>query len=659
MSDFIDEFFDNSPMIQFRCSGCTQLLEISAAHIGKKMRCPACYRESVVPEKSVEAPSEDMLYGVEQKPSDTRDILLKGQRFLTFPCSTCFTLISVLPNQAGKREVCPECGTKNIVPDLLKKEETLQAAAPQVSPPTVEIYGMETAAPPKIEEETASEESEDAEFPKEFPVHCPMCRTLLYAREEQIDTVLKCPDCDHDVPVRESHRPRKKTKFQPKFYEGGTDFAILEKEKLPPDAKLIPVVCSLCQTLMYATMDQEGLEKECPDCGRMNRIVVPKNQHLLTAAELFPAHSEYMLNDGVVFKRPAPRFNVDYRTVDGSLDNRKPQPTDGKDFVVDPESIRRESPEERRQRRLRKKNQTEDVDIEAFEEDGELKGTRVVWERPQLPDRPFTARFWKFFLFPGLMTRLAVTIILFCLAAPNLVYVIRNDSGIESGGYGNALGVIAYMFRIIFGGLLTLFGTMYLINTALAVFNTTSNGGDEVEDWSEFSLAGGMFLLYYFGVAILAGLLPELCWRLYLSTTGSKQTVPGYISALSGTAAFFLFPILLMFMLESSTMNFFRSGVFRSFFAVPLSWFRFFLLSVPAAAIPGFLFYKTFFADAWNHPNQLAFLLAVTLPVFLLAYFRLMGRLAWIIEDTLTLAVETSEEDNPDGDTDNTDEDFD
>lgn len=627
MSDFLFE-----PVIRFRCGGCTQLMEVPERHAGKKFRCPACFKESIVPQKSIEeTPPEDLLYGVEHIPSDTRDIL-KGQSFITFPCTTCFTNISIPPKDADQTFECPECGTMNHVPQSLKPGSADQMKQSPAIEKTVEVYGVSGGNAYGLSGEKLLE----------FPVHCPMCGTLLYARENQIGTILKCLDCEHDVPIRESDRPKKKDEFKPKFYEGGTDFAVLEGEKPPPNVKLIPVVCSLCQTRMYATVDQAGQEKECPDCGRMNPIVMPPDEKLLTVEELFPAHGEYTV-DAKPPKRPMPRINVDYRTVEGSLVFREPQPTDGEDLVLDPEIVNRDSPEERKKKR--KKKFEEEAAVEPFGDGGEVKNATFAWERPKPPAWPFVTRFWKMFTYSALVMKLGVSAFILFLGLPLVHFVLTQDAGV---GSAHPLYSVAYLFRLVIGFVLTFGAVAYLCSTLLAIFSTTSNGGDEVADWEPFSIAGGILNCYFFGIAILAGLLPELLYRMYLSLSGLNTELPWLVSLGSGVLACFLFPVVLMLILEGSTLNFFKSGVFRSFIAVPSAWTQFYMLSLPLIAICGFLFYRTFFGDAWNAPNAMVALLAFLIPLFAAMYFRLLGRLGWVIEDAIGIPDDEEEEEDTD-----------
>jgi len=638
----MNEFFDDNPLIRFRCGGCTQWLEVPVGNVGKKFRCPACFHESLVPEKSVESPPEEMLYGVTGSPSDVRDILKKQEKFISLLCGTCHTLISVPQDKAGTQMACPDCGTFHRVPESDEKPVDSSPTDKNASAANVEIYGVEGGDTSGVAE---TENFGVAGVEKEtFPVYCPMCGTLLYATEDQIGQKLKCPDCEHDVPVREVHRPLKKETFQPKFYEGGTDFNILEGQKLPPDVKLIPVVCSLCHTLMYATYDQAGQEKECPDCGRMSLIIAPPVEELLTAAELFPPQEEYNVNEDLSADRPVPRFNVDYRTVSGSLHRRKPQLTDGEDFNINPEDVKKGDPRKRKKGKKRELEKQEE--IEAFDDEGNYKGLSIHWKHPELPSRPLTARFWSIFFHPSQIVRIGALLFFLCLSAPLISAVLAGSAAnIHPGaGIGAAGSAVGFLAIFLVGGIILLFSGMYLIIISMAVFSTTSNGGDEVADWGEFSLATGVLALYYLVAAIVPGILPEVVWRIYAEKTGTGN-VPAFMTPLSGLAVFLLFPVIMMAVMESSNRFFFRRGVFRSFFLVPAAWLRFYLLSLLTVIVPGGLLLVLLFGYS-QMVSWICFALVICLPICTIAYFRLLGRLGWIIEDAFRKKQQTEEEKN-------------
>ena len=90
----------------------------------------------------------------------------------------------------------------------------------------------------------------------------------------------------------------------------------------------------------------------------------------------------------------------------------------------------------------------------------------------------------------------------------------------------------------------------------------------------------------------------------------------------------------------------FAKNILVSLFRQPFAWFRFYLLT-------GILFVLSdgcfSIATTWSASNGVGFLVLTTLFVFLFAiqslfFFRLLGRLAWLIEETARKKCELEEE---------------
>lgn len=88
---------------------------------------------------------------------------------------------------------------------------------------------------------------------------CPSCSVVLKGKLSDAGKQRKCPKCNQKFKI-----PR------PKVAEGSS---APKKEQ-----ELIPVVCGLCQTRMYATYDQIGHSIECPDCFTQSLVKEPKHR---------------------------------------------------------------------------------------------------------------------------------------------------------------------------------------------------------------------------------------------------------------------------------------------------------------------------------------------------------------------------------------------
>lgn len=99
---------------------------------------------------------------------------------------------------------------------------------------------------------------------------CPRCQTRLFARPAQVGTKRRCPRCQFVFPVPTVEEAAARAGKQ----GPDAEYAVDDHPGTPTPAPVsITVVCELCKTRMYATVDQVGQLIECPDCG--TKAVVP------------------------------------------------------------------------------------------------------------------------------------------------------------------------------------------------------------------------------------------------------------------------------------------------------------------------------------------------------------------------------------------------
>ncbi len=584
-------------LIRFRCPQCTRSWKVEAKHAGKKFRCPACYKERTIPDKNVEEPAADQLYGVNETVRDTREII-REQSLVSFRCRICRAGLAASTDQVGQTVLCPDCDTPNVVPEPKPKEEKKEPAEP------VEIYGFAGMGDgsPQYDDESM------------FSVRCPLCHALLYARDDQIGTSLKCPDCYRDVPVRGWPEKPVKEKFAPKVYEGSSTYELAAADRLPPETQLVPVVCSLCYTRMYATVDQIGQEKECPDCGKMNLIKPVAKEDIKTAADLFVPSGGYGV--GEIADRPKMRVNVDYRTVDGAVVEREPSPTD--DDGVDLGHLDPAEMAERIENRAKRRSQGIGV---------------VTYRRPKLPKRPLTRGYWKLFGYMSSHVHMILAMLFFLLAAPAVVPLIEQyapEVGQLAGGTKE--GVVVYMFMYLYLAIFLFGGSCYLSQICMAVSTSTANGADEVDEWGGFSPMLALGSLICVGGAVAIGWTPAILWRAVMGITETRTPVPGVLMLACAAMSFILFPVVLMRFLEGFEKHVIKSNAVWSIRLIPGVWLRFYLLSVLCLIVPALLIWKLFYSPNTTIKTICSFGLAFFLPFCSLCYFRLFGRLGWAVE---------------------------
>lgn len=339
MSEF--SAFDSSEhprVLRFRCPRCMRRLKSSSKRSGQTIRCPACFFDLVVPYESTRKKvKESDLYQIDEKPIDNRD-LQERNPYASFLCPICATILSIFSeSEIGTTLVCPECQTSTVVPESVTRLTTQQNIQQQlglqgnrflnslnseqelvISPTgnSGDIYGV---SDPNTQQYYAGTPDFNAIFDDgSFGVYCPLCNTLLTTTEEMVGQKLTCPDCGTETMVQ---MPKKidTTPFQTSHFEGRALYDTQDEgaDTFRLKEPLVPVICSLCETRMYAPVSQIGHWKTCPDCETKTLIKdVPKEERILPET----TGSEYTIKEQPDFKRPTFRVGADYRKVEGSID---------------------------------------------------------------------------------------------------------------------------------------------------------------------------------------------------------------------------------------------------------------------------------------------------------------------------------------------------
>ncbi len=179
---------------------------------------------------------------------------------INFGCPQCQTRHEVDASRAGTTFRCTNCYFQCVVPEksTLRAEE-LQDFYAEMADGTRARHAAVVAV-------------------------CPVCHTTIPGYEEEIGMRKECPECGTQVEIRESDRKRLGLKDGiHTMSAAGTDPENIYdlNEIVPPPlpgayennfrkthSGRIPVVCSLCRTLIHAVPEQLGTEITCPDCGR-------------------------------------------------------------------------------------------------------------------------------------------------------------------------------------------------------------------------------------------------------------------------------------------------------------------------------------------------------------------------------------------------------
>ena len=105
---------------------------------------------------------------------------------------------------------------------------------------------------------------------------CPSCSATMRASESEAGEKRRCPKCDTTFRIPKVHgdggptaeASRSKPKAKPK------------RKKQNQEELLVPVVCGVCNTRVYAKLNQVGTSIECPDCFTQNLVKQPDKSKL-------------------------------------------------------------------------------------------------------------------------------------------------------------------------------------------------------------------------------------------------------------------------------------------------------------------------------------------------------------------------------------------
>jgi DNA-directed RNA polymerase subunit M/transcription elongation factor TFIIS len=569
--------------IKFSCPRCQHSQEVDESEIGQQVYCRVCYFKLTVPAESTNKPiDESQLYTLDAQSWDMQD----KHELISFPCDLCHTNIGVRKEQVGEEIVCPECGAKIIVPKSIAEK----AEARRIEKLDKVIESARYKETYSLSDGT-SMPTED--LSKQIRFLCRLCGTALFATEEQVGTFLTCPDCTTKtkVPPQTLKTQTIKTETPPPVeFEGNTAFNVATSSTIGTEKNLVlvvPVVCRLCGTRMYAKESQIGQFKTCPDCGQQTEIKrVPK--HLMTTTETTSADAYGLNKTGEPASRPTVRTNVDYRNVEGSL--------------------AKELHEERRGRHNQNSSRS--------------------FNRPQLPKRPLTEHFFVPFGYADTWLPLVLFVAVIPLGMLAMSWAASaTEGGNRVGTFGFAVFTL-FMWLIVFIVFVAAFS--YFATFLIHFYSFTSSGMDEGEFKGEIApsdyFVNGLWLFTFTFVAVIPGCL----FGNFLHQSSGLTYIMMRIS--HG----FFFPIFFLSSMEEGSMfAVLAKNTIISLFRQPFAWFRFYLLTGILVTLCDLcLFFVT-----WFDSTGFLFFVSITLFFFLFAiqslfFFRLLGRLAWLIEET-------------------------
>ncbi len=450
---------------------------------------------------------------------------------------------------------------------------------------------------------------------------CPRCLASLQSSALLAGRQCRCPHCQliFDLPP-------------PSGTAGGSEESRSRPDERPPAAGLatyIPVICPLCHTRMYGTIEQVGQKLTCPDCGRQSVVPPPPAKAKVTAA---PATVDVyrLANEPEPTAVVARASEQDHVTLichrcqtrlSATLDQVGDTvfcPDCGMANVVPAPAPRKQGPAKEADTAygLAKAGPEETPPPAAAEEPPVRRDWRLApqSERPVLPRWPFITGTFSFPFYSGTLPR-AVVLTLWSLVADKLL--------MESMQLGTAGDPRATFLSAILGSTTLMVTVMWLAFAsacALAVVRETANGCDKMPEWPGIAFFDWFLDPLYLFDSVCVGLMPGagLVWCLTLSGRAA-QAVPL-------VSLFFLFPVALLSMLEKGSPLAAISGpVLRSLRTAWRGWAGFYVATIALLAAAGNVLLAVWHAgEFWG--------IMVASPVLVIVWlvcFRLLGRLAW------------------------------
>ena len=323
---------------EYRCPICGAAIPVAFNEIGIRKFCPDCgtpfsvtaewYEQKrrqrrqeqmrswtdpairLHPERYPEKNATQEVYGVSPPAASKASELVHWpepkEDAVTAVCPVCRSILYIEKSQVGSKVRCPDCASPFKVTQKwydsrrkIQKAKKRNAQEP-VSPPAAPTSSSlpRAAAPPPAARESAG--SSPAARPL-IPFNCARCGGLIYLGRPRIGKKVRCPDCGavflltekkyEEIERRAEARharlqyggtPSKRTPPpQPSgvLFTGNKSSSppAPKKPKAPriPEKKLIPVLCGLCGTLMYAEKSQIGTKIRCPDCETYTTVTPP------------------------------------------------------------------------------------------------------------------------------------------------------------------------------------------------------------------------------------------------------------------------------------------------------------------------------------------------------------------------------------------------
>ncbi len=199
---------EDQPHVTVICPVCSTLIRAAESQVGRQVTCPDCDTPvAVTPRAEVEKKSTPPVPVEEYALCDDAEWLAlrsrpADQTYVPVTCPVCETFMQVPQDQVGHEIECPDCRQPMVVPPPPETDRQMSTAAEDPGEYALREEGDGPPAGVPAAEQT------------DFPIHCPLCDTLMYVGRDQVGRQTVCRDCQTEFVVPRPPAPKRKLDLQ-------------------------------------------------------------------------------------------------------------------------------------------------------------------------------------------------------------------------------------------------------------------------------------------------------------------------------------------------------------------------------------------------------------------------------------------------------------
>ena len=540
--------------VSYLCPRCHAALTAQAEDAGQRQECPHCGKTVKVPgtlRSAGKSPSPKPAPADPRPPAPVQ----QGIANVAVLCPVCGTRMYATREQVGQTMVCPDCLETVAIPPMAatgqasspgKPQRPSRSMPPGEATPGKATPGKATPGQPTSSSSAPGDDADD-EMKLSDPVDIPADRYLPKSLTGMLE----------DATGPSASQPGSEPPTSP---------------SAPPEDGVFAVKCPTCDTLVYATEDEIGQQRTCPDCLSIVTITRPRPKPR-RVNEVVDADYE---GPSFTLSEPAP-LDLYHRTELG----------------LDPKTLGEAA--------LRKAEQAYD---ERKQQESVLPAI-PLWDGlfRFLPHLPMVMRIVFSAALLGGTTKLALASIVWASA----------------GG----IGQIAALFATIVVVALTAIGCSFMGCTCLHILQESANGHDNITDWPDLTPMEWPLDALPAMIAVFWAILPGVVLFLVTGAMGMPVSTRWIFLLIS---LYLFLPIVQLSMLEADSLTVPASQpILTSLNKDFLLWAMLYLMTFAIALVVAL----TIAPVRADTATGVVMLLAVVWALAMFLYYRVLGRLAW------------------------------